>query len=170
MDKIAEQAQVSKRTVYNHFCSKEELFMAMFEEAMESLYPPKDYTFDVGRGLQEQLFDIAHQEIEIMQTNLARSMFRMWLGELLRNPELAELLKQKTKGCDSTLINWFKAAEQQGVLCIEDVELATEQFYGLLKASAFWPSVFDQAPLSRARKKKIANATVDMFLNTYQAV
>ncbi len=61
MDAIAQLAQVSKRTVYNHFTSKD----ILFEQATLALWSRSKaaatLAFDAGQPLAEQLAQIARQ-------------------------------------------------------------------------------------------------------------
>ncbi|MEM8935424.1 MAG: TetR/AcrR family transcriptional regulator [Pseudomonadota bacterium] len=68
MDQIALEASVSKRTVYNRFRSKEELFAAAIEdscerflpveiEAIEETLPAADFLMEMSREFLKSLFD-----------------------------------------------------------------------------------------------------------------
>ena len=55
MDKIAATAGVSKRTVYNHFPSKEELFAEILHQLWASSVAQLDVSYASDRPLREQL-------------------------------------------------------------------------------------------------------------------
>ena len=55
MDKIAATAGVSKRTVYNHFPSKEELFAEILHQLWASSVAQLDVSYTSDRPLREQL-------------------------------------------------------------------------------------------------------------------
>ena len=46
MDQLALQAQVSKRTVYNHFATKEQLFQAILQRMSDKLRQGGDVPFN----------------------------------------------------------------------------------------------------------------------------
>jgi len=48
MDKLAEMAGVSKRTVYNHFASKEELYAAVLDRTIVPVLELLDYAVEHG--------------------------------------------------------------------------------------------------------------------------
>ena len=56
MDKIAETAGVSKRTVYNHFGSKENLFQAIVDDFLAKRQSLKTITYNSEESLKKQLF------------------------------------------------------------------------------------------------------------------
>lgn len=55
MDRIAAKAEVSKRTVYNHFQSKEELFSEILRRLWATSAAQLDMTYHSQRPLREQL-------------------------------------------------------------------------------------------------------------------
>ena len=57
MDRIAELAVASKRTVYNHFGCKEALFRAVVARLFEESMALKRVAWDPNRSLEEQLTD-----------------------------------------------------------------------------------------------------------------
>ena len=65
MDRIAEVAGASKRTVYNHFESKEDLFGAAVERFMDQAAALKEIPYDPDRGLEEQLGDFADAKMKL---------------------------------------------------------------------------------------------------------
>ena len=51
MDRLAEMAEVSKRTVYNHFASKEELVLQMLSELWTRTMVEVDFPYAADRPL-----------------------------------------------------------------------------------------------------------------------
>ena len=51
MDKLAELANVSKRTVYNHFATKDELVMYLVTQQWQSAILNVTATYDSGKAL-----------------------------------------------------------------------------------------------------------------------
>jgi len=66
MDRIAEIAGASKRTVYKHFPSKENLFQNVLERMMAESIAKKQIRYDPTRSLEEQLGSFADGKMEIM--------------------------------------------------------------------------------------------------------
>ena len=65
MDRIAQCANVSKRTIYNHFTSKEELFLSILEHLGTDEHPVFDHEFSTQQPIEQQLIEIARIEVEI---------------------------------------------------------------------------------------------------------
>lgn len=168
MDGVADLAQVSKRTIYNHFDNKDELFVAVIDKVIETMVSAGEFVFDPDVPLREQLLEIVRFEIELMQGECSLNFFRMLLGELLHNPKLAEFLQQRRSSCESQFDIWLNNAVSHGVLNIEDQSLAKDQLFGLIKSAAFWPSILDRKPLNKKTQEQVAENTVTMFLRCYQ--
>lgn len=168
MDGVADLAQVSKRTIYNHFDNKDELFAAVINQVIETMVSAGEFDFEPDDTIREQLLQIVRFEIEVMQSECSLNFFRMLLGELLHNPNLADFLKQRRTGCESQIDIWLADAVLRGALVIEDQSLAKDQLYGLIKSAAFWPSILDRKRLTKGDKDKAAENTVTMFLSCYQ--
>ena len=66
MDRIAATARVSKRTVYNHFASKEKLFQAITQELCDRVMLVSEHTYDPAIPIKTQLHAIAEQEIALL--------------------------------------------------------------------------------------------------------
>src|SRR5215813_5746832 len=95
MDDVAAAARVSKQTVYKHFGSKEELFVAIIEatvgevmnEVFERVGPSPDHHGDLG---QELLTMGRRLIVLIMQPELL-ALRRLVTGEASRFPQLGEV-------------------------------------------------------------------------------
>lgn len=169
MDRIAESANVSKRTVYNHFSSKEELFLSILEHLGTDEHPVYDHDFSTEQPIEQQLVEIATIEVEILQSNEVQKFARILLGELVRSDEMAELFKSKRPSCYSDFILWLESAISKGALSVVDKEFAAEQFFGLLESHAFWPLIFRNERLDDKRREHVVSSTVSMFLTTYKS-
>ncbi|MBL8035019.1 MAG: TetR/AcrR family transcriptional regulator, partial [Leptospiraceae bacterium] len=73
MDRIAERAEASKRTVYNHFESKESLFMAVLQKIGKECAPVTAIRYDAKLSLESQLLAFAEYKL----ANLANPT---WVG------------------------------------------------------------------------------------------
>jgi TetR/AcrR family transcriptional regulator of autoinduction and epiphytic fitness len=68
------------------------------------------------------------------------------------------------------MLDWIRAAQKDGALQPADPAQAYKQLECLVKGVAFWPQVaLGQPKLTPAAQKKLATATVDLFLSHYGA-
>lgn len=169
MDRIAEHADVSKRTVYNHFESKEVLFRAIVGEMLGEQDGAVTVAYDRNRSLEEQLTELVHQDVELLHDDVFIGMARVLLAESFSTPDLARKAFGDAVQHEHPLARWIKAASADGRLVVDDPGLATMQLKSLLKGLLFWPLVIGYG--ERPTKKKvndIVHGAVRMFLDHYE--
>lgn len=88
MDAIAQAANVSKRTVYNRFPSKEDLFAATIEETCRRLLPVEVPELATGESARAFMNDMAHTVLRGILAPEAIALRRIATFEAQRKPEL----------------------------------------------------------------------------------
>jgi len=170
MDRIAERAGVSKRTVYNHFASKEALFEAILEVLWSRSHEAIELAYDPEVPLAQQLEDLAARELELLADTNYLGLARALVAEAIRSPELAQRTWAELEEREAGLPRWIQAAVEHGRLGADDPVLAAGQFIALLKAFAFWPQVVaSQTPPSREERRRLIEEAVAMFLARYES-
>jgi len=169
MDSLAKRADVSKRTVYNHFSSKEVLFHNIVMQLCDSFSQAVNIEYQSDTPLNEQLHTAAINELQLLGSECFFDLNRITLAEFIRSPELAtstlEHLGQQKDG----LHIWIIDAINDGRLKTVDEEYAAQQFLGLIKASAFWPQLLMRQDFPTLEQQQtIADDAVFMFLARYQ--
>lgn len=167
MDQIARLANVSKRTVYNHFDTKEDLFHAIVARMLEQLDETAAISFDESKGVDEQLTQIAAQEVALLKSKSFLRIAKIAFLQMLHKPELAKSLGNNKIGCMLYLERFLSQAVQANKLQIEDVELAAKQFVYQLKSFVFYPRLYRFEEPNEQQEAKIIKETVTMFLARY---
>ncbi len=166
MDRVSARAEVSKRTLYKYFESKENLFRSIVVELSNRFAGVLDIRYEKDRDIREQLIELAWAEGRILMLPEVMAMSRMVISETLRNPDLAAAAQGKL---DKTAIfvSMLKDAAEDGQLRIDDPQSAGQEFIGLIKAKAFWPMVFTGSVLSEAEMTATIDSSVEMILSRY---
>jgi len=168
MDRIAAAAGVSKRTVYNHFPSKEALFGQMLEQLWDSSADSVDMAYRADLPLDQQLKQLLKQKLELLSDPSFIDLARVALAEIIHSPERAQRIVCRMGEKESGVTVWIQAAIADGRLIEVDPDFAGHQLQGLVKSFAFWPQVtLGQPPLSREARKRVADSAVAMFLGCY---
>ena len=168
MDRIAASAGVSKRTVYNHFPSKEALFSQILEQMWERSSSALDLVYRKDRPLRAQLLELLEQKLQLLRDENFAELARVAIAAGLHSPELAQELIAKMGDREEGLTTWIRAAAADGKLKTPDPSFAAMQMHALVKGFAFWPQIaMGQPPLTTAQQKQVAEAAVDMFLAYY---
>lgn len=166
MDEISARAQVSKRTLYKYFESKENLFHTIAEELTERFNTTLSIPFAPGRDIRVQLTELAQAEGALLTAPDVMAACRMFVGEAFRSPEVAEAMQEKATKMPA-ITAFLAEAAAHGALALEDAEAAGEEFLALMKAKAFWPVVFGAPVVSEAEMEGIVQACVDMIMARY---
>ena len=99
MDRVAERAQVSKRTVYNHFPSKDDLFKAITHQFIEEMRQAISVAYDAEQPIENQLREIAEREVAQVTHPDYVAMFRVFLAEVSNFQDMfAEILEETGSG------------------------------------------------------------------------
>jgi TetR/AcrR family transcriptional regulator of autoinduction and epiphytic fitness len=168
MDRIAAAAGVSKRTVYNHFPSKDELFALMLEHLWDSSAASVDVVYRADQPLDRQLRQLLMQKLAVLGDQSFIDLARVAMAEIIHSPERAQRIVCRMGEKESGETAWIRAAIADGRLAAVDPDFAGHQLQGLVKSFAFWPQVtLGQPPLAEAERQQVADAAVAMFLGCY---
>ncbi|MHB8425104.1 MAG: TetR/AcrR family transcriptional regulator [Gammaproteobacteria bacterium] len=161
MDAIANEAGVSKQTVYNHFGSKEELFAAMVRGSCDQMILA--FTEATKNGNPEKtLRTIAHLFMTMISSTEKQSLRRILMAEAPRFPELARIYYQSGPEVTRKFIADYLAEQtRHGVLRVDNPRITAEQFFGMLYSC--WMRVdwgMEPPPSREVQEKYIDNAVV----------
>lgn len=166
MDQISARANVSKRTVYNHFDSKEALFLAILAKMADKLHETLDLRYQPGLAIEAQLRAFGAAEGRLMTSHDFMRTMRMVITELMREPKLACNMSERF---DKTgiLIDILSAAHDAGDLVIDDPRRAAEEYIGLIKSQSFWPTILSGVPVEADKMNAIIDSSVAMMMSRY---
>lgn len=134
MESIAQEAGVSKQTVYNHFGSKEELFGELVrsrcERLSDALGAESDYA---GEDPERVLSLVGDTVLAVMLSEESMDLYRLLQTEGRNHPQLARSFYRL--GPDRTanwLTDFFAEQARRDRLRIADARVAAEQFVTML--------------------------------------
>ena len=170
MDRIAARAEVSKRTVYNHFPSKDELFAEILLELWECSKEQLDQAYRPDRPVREQLREMMTAKMEMLGESSFMDLARVAIAETIHSPERAREMVAKMGSLEEGVSTWIRAAQVDGKLKAVDPAFAAYQLQSLIKAFAFWPQItMGQPPLAEEMQRQVVDSAVEMFLARYAA-
>jgi TetR/AcrR family transcriptional regulator of autoinduction and epiphytic fitness len=169
MDKIAATAGVSKRTVYNHFPSKEELFAEILNQLWARISAEQSVVYNRDQPLRDQLRQMLQAKVQLMADENFLTLARVAIAATIHSPERAQNMIERLGEREEGLTVWIRAAQADGRLKPVDPEFAAHQVQGLLKTFAFWPQMsMGRAALDVEMQNTVAESALDMFLTCYQ--
>lgn len=166
MDAIAADARVSKRTVYNHFPSKRELFRAVTQRLYAGLIEADALSDSADEPPEIALPRLARAILQHLRQPEVCGLLRLVIAEQHRIPELAAEFQSVGKGPAVGIVERYFAAQQgRGRLSAPDPLLAAQQFLGAVKESLFWPALIGVP--TRADEDEVIAAATRMILLAY---
>ncbi|RON78087.1 TetR/AcrR family transcriptional regulator [Pseudomonas fluorescens] len=169
MDKIAATAGVSKRTVYNHFPSKEELFAEILNQLWTRISAEQSVVYNRDQPLREQLRQMLQAKVQLMADENFLTLARVAIAATIHSPERAQNMVERMGEREEGLTVWIRAAQADGRLKPVDPEFAAHQVQGLLKTFGFWPQMsMGRAALDVDMQITVAESALEMFLACYQ--
>ncbi|GAC33915.1 TetR/AcrR family transcriptional regulator [Paraglaciecola polaris] len=170
MDQVATQAKASKRTVYNHFASKDVLFDAILSRMFEELEEGEELVFAQHMTIERQLTAIANQEVVLLTSDRFLRIAKIAFMQMLQQPTLAKSIASNQFGCMRYLHEFLQQACVAGELHIEDIDFAAKQFVYQLKSFIFYPVLYGFETSISIQTSQIIEQTVRTFLARYRPI
>ena len=168
MDYIAEVAGASKRTVYNHFPSKEVLFEEVLNRFINNMPELKQVAYSPKRSLENQLDDFALAKIAVAKDPAWLGLMKVASGVFIRNPKLVMETVARALESENTLPTWLEAAHADGRLKVKDGELAADVFWSMIDGAFFWRTFF-LGPMKPKQENALKKELVQTFLSRYRS-
>jgi TetR/AcrR family transcriptional regulator of autoinduction and epiphytic fitness len=139
VDAISAQAGVSKRTLYNHFPGKRELFRAVVEGLYADWAAAGDEEGLDGLPVEAALAVVARRLLSHLRRPEILGLLRLLVAEQGRFPELAQDFHAAGKGRAVAVVAACLARGPGGSAA--HATLAAQMFLGAIKEVVFWPTL-----------------------------
>ncbi|MGC1505205.1 MAG: TetR/AcrR family transcriptional regulator [Sulfitobacter sp.] len=169
VDEIARVAAVSKATLYSYFPDKRLLFMKVADTECARQSQEALDSIDMNAAPRAVLSQAAHHFLRFITSTFGLQVFRICVAEADRFPEIGQSFYNSGPAeMRREMAEYFKGAEERGVLKIDDYELAADQFGELCKAD-IWPRLIFgvSKTVSDAEITRVVDGAVDMFMARY---
>jgi TetR/AcrR family transcriptional regulator, mexJK operon transcriptional repressor len=172
VDTIAAEAGVSKRTIYNHFRDKKELFITVVERARaraNAITPADPNILTDARLLDTELVVVGERLLAFQLDPDSAALRRVIVSEVKHDPTLGPACMEGTpKTILHGLADRFAKLAAEGALDIEDSMLAARQFAALVMFEGEKKSAYGTLPLSEDVRHTIAVNAARFFLRAYR--
>lgn len=169
MDKLAEMAEVSKRTVYNHFSNKEQLVLHMLSELWTRTMVDVDVSYVSNEPLRKQLLRLVEAEIELVSGEEFLGLSRAAAGYYMFQPDKLQDAMAEFPSDATALHRWLSDAMDDGRLRRAKVDVAFDQLHSLVKGACYYPQLLGfKSGMTAEEKKRLAEESVAMFLDHYE--
>ena len=168
MDYVSEVADASKRTLYNHFSSKEVLFTAVVNSLLEEAFLLRRIPYDPKRSLDDQLNEFAESKMIMVQKPDRLKLMRVILGVFISHPHIAQKTFEKVAMQDDGLEIWLQSAKKDGRLDFKDAKITAELFWSLISGRFFWCAIME-GPMEKTQTKLLKDEMIQTFLARYKS-
>ncbi|MER7279249.1 TetR/AcrR family transcriptional regulator [Dactylosporangium sp. NPDC000244] len=172
VDAIAATAGVSKRTIYDYYGDKEQLFLATVRETVEQQTAAFERLLDDTVGTAEDLEGALVAFGRAFATEVARSpqrsaLLRLMIAEAAHFPQLLER-GGATGGTQRALADRLADLAARGLLDVADPMEAAEFLGVLVTGRVHNHSWYGTVMLDDAEIERLATGGVEVFLKAYR--
>ena len=167
MDELAEAAGLARRTLYNQFASKEEIFREMLLNVsgqLENAFPPGTET---KGDVEEVLRIIARMILDLHKNTNYLGFLRMVVADSRQFPWIAEEFAAVMEPQTERLARYLAHQTALGVLNCPNPALAAHQLMGMLNEFSLWPWMTGR-PGPAVPTEAVVEESIRMFLRHYR--
>src|ERR1700730_12614162 len=167
MDDLAAAAGVARRTLYNQFASKEEIFREMLLRVsgqLEDAFPPG---IETQGDVENVLRLIARMILELHQHPEYLGFLRMVVADSRQFPWIAEEFAAVMEPQTERFVRYLAHLTAMGILDCRNPMLAAHQFMGMLNELSLWPWMTGRESLPVPVEEAVEE-TIRMFLQHYR--
>ncbi|MBY0432358.1 MAG: TetR/AcrR family transcriptional regulator [Rhodospirillales bacterium] len=168
MDTVAARAGVSKATIYAHFESKTALFGWVIRSRCDQQFGDLCMP-DVAAGdARTVLRSAAQRLLDLLLSPEGLAIYRVVVAEAHRLPELAEAFYAAgPRVGKATLAAMFSELDRRGLLKVDDSELASDMFVGMLKGDLHMRGLLNLGACGRSREE-VVDKVVEILCAAYR--
>lgn len=167
MDDLAEAAGVARRTLYNQFASKEEIFREMLRRVSQQLEHALPPGIETSGEVEEVLRLVAQAILQLHKHSEYVGFLRMVLADHRQFPWIAKAFAAVMDPQTERLTRFLAQQTAMGVLDCHNPILAAHQFMGMLNEFTLWPWMMGRKTLA-VSTDEVIDETVRMFVKRYR--
>lgn len=142
MHNIGINAEVSKRTLYRYFPTKDDLLNAIIDKLLDKMLSYCQLDYVKGEKFVTQLTRVIDSRIEFLTSKDFTNMSRLTLSEMIRGRKLHRKHMEKIARIDGHFISWLDAAKKDKKVRDDyDSFFISGQFHSIIKGEVFYPVV-----------------------------
>lgn len=167
MDDLADAAGVARRTLYNQFASKEEIFREMLLKVaghLENAFPPG---IETQGDVEDVLRLVARMILELHKNGEYVGFLRMVVADSRQFPWIAGEFAAVMDPLNERLAQYLAHLTRMGVLSCQNPLLAAHVFMGVLNEFSLWPLLIGRENLP-VPAEDIVEETIRIFMRRYR--
>src|ERR1700724_2020206 len=166
MDELAEAAGVARRTLYNQFARKEDIFREMLLRVSGQLEDAFPTGTETKGDVEEVLRAVARVILDLHKHPEYLGFLRMVVADSRQFPWIAEEFAAVMDPQTDRLERYLAHLTALGILDCRNPMLAAHQFIGMLNELSLWPWMMGRESLPVSAEDAVEE-TIRMFLQHY---
>jgi AcrR family transcriptional regulator len=167
MDELAVAAGLARRTLYNQFANKEEIFREMLLRVSRQLENAFPSGIETEGDVETVLRVIARVILGLHKNPEYLGFLRMVIADARQFPWIAEEFAAVMDPQTERLSRYLGHLTEMGILTCEKPTLAAHQFMGILNEFSLWPWMIGR-DRALAPDKDVVDEAIEMFLRRYR--
>jgi len=167
MDELAEAAGVARRTLYNQFARKEDIFREMLLGVSDQLEDAVPTGIETQGDVEGVLRLIAQVILDLHKNPEYLGFLRMVVADSRQFPWIAKEFAAVMDPQTDRLIRYLAHLNAMGILECRNPTLAAHQFMGMLNEFSLWPWMMGRGG-SPVSGEDVVEETIQMFLSHYR--
>jgi TetR/AcrR family transcriptional regulator, regulator of autoinduction and epiphytic fitness len=167
MDDLASAAGVARRTLYNQFASKEEIFREMLLKVSDQLEHALPPGIETQGEVEDVLRVVARMILELHRRPEYLGFLRMVVADSRQFPWIAEEFAAVMEPQAERFTRYLAHLTAMGILDCRNPLLAAHQFMGMLNELSLWPWMTGRETVP-VPEGDIIEETIRMFLQHYR--
>jgi TetR/AcrR family transcriptional regulator, mexJK operon transcriptional repressor len=174
VDAIADEAGVSKRTIYNHYGDKENLFLSVVNETYAAMIARvvelmDKYLTDLPDDAIEENFIAFAYELGLFATRSEdrQSLIRVMIAEAPHFAALREA-QLRPRGITHAIAERLTRLSARGLLDVPEPQDAASHLFSLTMGQISNRSLYGALPITDAEIQRMATSGVRAFLRAYR--
>ena len=172
MNQLVKRSGCSKSTLYKHFDSKEALFIAVIDDALQDHLAPIDDINLTDLDVEEGLRRIANAGMDVITSEKHISLCRIIYAEAERIPSVGQLYYSHgpERGIGGTA-TYLEHLVGNGKIECEDPGIAADYFWAMLLHKPMLQRYCDlTSPLSAAERERYTEDIVKRFIRAFLTI
>jgi TetR/AcrR family transcriptional regulator, mexJK operon transcriptional repressor len=173
VDAIAEEAGVSKRTIYNHYGDKENLFLSVIGDTYDGMITVFEqlidkYLTDVpGDAVEANVIAFSCDTALLAARSPDRAaLVRLMMSEAAHFPEI-RVVQMRPRGITAIIAERLTTLAARGLLEVPEPEEAANHLFSLTMGQMNNRSLFGALTLSDEEIRRMATSGARAFLRAY---
>lgn len=169
MQRIYETAEVSSRTLYKYYPTKEVLYDTLINEILEYLEESYQFDFSKGSSLEDGIERIIKTKIEFSLNDSLLNITKIMMGEMLKSRYPSDEQMLRLNKSELLFVEWVKLKQAEGIV-VKDIDAAdiANKFHAVLKADTFWPLLMGRIEKEELDIDRITKSAKAFFIKMYK--